>query len=233
MQSEQLQDLFGIGREGIVLGEGFLRPADFHQLHLVELMQPDQAAGAQTGGAGLAPKTRRVGGIFLREITEREEFLAMQVRDRHLGRGRQIKIIAFQPVALLFKLRQLGGANQTRRLDEHRRRHLGVAVIAGVQIQQEIDEGAFEPRAGPGETDEGTATDLGCPLKVEQPMLRAQLKMASSARKRRSVSCPIRAPRDYRLRSCQPGRHRAADSESRAAFPAARDRPAPRLDAGR
>ena len=72
----------------------------------------------------------------------------MQVGQRHFRGRNQIEIpVAGDLEEVLLELRQVAGAAQRRRIDEERRLDLGVAVLARVQVEHEVDERARQPRA--------------------------------------------------------------------------------------
>ncbi len=85
---------------------------EFDQLDLVELMHADEAPRAEPRRPGLAAETGRIGDEILRQIGERENFLAVQVGHRHLGRRREVEFVPLAPVKLLLELRQLPGADE-------------------------------------------------------------------------------------------------------------------------
>jgi hypothetical protein len=65
------------------------------------------------------------------------------------------------------ELGQLAGAEERLRVDHVGRQDFGVAVLAGVQVEHEVGEGAFEARSLAEVDDEARAGDLGGALEVE------------------------------------------------------------------
>jgi hypothetical protein len=62
VQSEFLQDFFGIARQLFVLFVRFFRPRELHQFDFLKLMLPDDAAHVFAVGSRLAAEAGRVGG---------------------------------------------------------------------------------------------------------------------------------------------------------------------------
>ena len=67
---------------------------------------------------------------------------------------------------------------------------LGVAVLARVEVEQEIDQRALQPRAGPGVEREGAAADLRGALEVEQSELFSRGRCGFGARNERRLLAP-------------------------------------------
>ena len=77
-----------------------------------------------------------------------EDLVAEQVGHRHFGRGNGEERIVAEGVHVLLELRQLPRADHRVAVDEERREHFRVTVLARVQVEQEIDQPAFQPRPG-------------------------------------------------------------------------------------
>ena len=117
-------------------------------------------AGVLAGGAGLAPEARRVGGVADRQSGGVEDLVAVEVRDRDLGGRDQVQVVAGDDVHLVFLVRDLAGADGGRGVDDGRRPDLGHAVLAGVDVEEPVDEGALERGAGTLVDREARAGDL-------------------------------------------------------------------------
>ncbi len=92
-----------------------------------------------------------------------------------------------------FELRQLPGAVHGVGIDQERRQHLGVAMLAGVQVEHEVHQRALQPRAQVPIDGEARAGQLGGALQVEDAQLLAQL--------------PVRLGREVELRRRAPAAH--------------------------
>src|SRR5216117_2816435 len=64
-----------------------------HQLHLVELVHAQQAARVLAVRTGFPPEAGRVCGVGERQLGAVEDLVAMQVRERHLGRGHEEEVV--------------------------------------------------------------------------------------------------------------------------------------------
>ena len=59
---------------------------------------------------GLAPEARRVGGVADRQLGGLEDLVAVEVRDRDLGRRDQVQLVAGHDVHLVFLVGDLARA---------------------------------------------------------------------------------------------------------------------------
>src|SRR5438045_3883664 len=97
--------------------------------------------------ARLAAEARRVSSEFFRQFRRRQNFFSMKICDRHFRRRREKHLLVFQPVHVLFKLRQLRRADHAFAPNQKRRTHFQIAVLARVEIEHELDERPLESRA--------------------------------------------------------------------------------------
>ena len=111
-----------------------------------------------------APASRRkhgrVGGVADRQVGGVEDLVAMEVRDRDLGRRDQVQLVAGHDVHLVFLVGDLPGPAGAVGVDDGRRPDLGEAVLAGVDVEEPVDEAALERRAGALVDREAGAGDL-------------------------------------------------------------------------
>ena len=73
------------------------------------------------------------------------------------------------------ELGEISCAEQRLGVYERRGKHFDVAVLAGMEVEHELGEGAFEAGAGAEVDDEARAGDLGSALEVEDAELFAEL----------------------------------------------------------
>src|SRR5437868_6480324 len=97
----------------------------------------------------------------------------MEICHRHFGSWCQKELIpagcvGLQAVHVLLKFRQLCGPNHAITPDQKRWTNLEIPMLARVQIEHELDQGALQSRSGASETDKSTATEFRCPFQVEQ-----------------------------------------------------------------
>src|SRR5688572_4964109 len=124
-----------------VFGFGIFRQTNFYKLDLFELMLADQPARVAAVTAGLATKTRRVGGVVFREIGRVENLFRMVIRNRNFGRRDQRKaafVLYVKQVVL--KFRQLVRAKKRGSIYQKRRQSLGVTVLSGMNVEHEVNE---------------------------------------------------------------------------------------------
>ena len=113
----------------------------------------------------------------------------MQVRDRDLG-GRDQVVARGRLEEVGLELRQLAGAEERVGVDEERRQDFGVALLLDVDVEDELDEGARQPRGGSAQHREPRAGDLRAALEVEDSEGRPEVPV----RLRREVELPRRSP---------------------------------------
>ncbi len=167
VEAEQLEDFFGVAGDGFQRVHAGLWRGDVDQFDFIKLVHADQATGAEPGAAGLAAEAGGVGGVVDGELIELEDFVAMQVGDGDLCGGDQVEIVLGAVIDLVAEFGELAGADEALGFDEEGWADLGVAVLSGVEIEQEADEGALESGSGPAIDDEGAAGDFGTGFEVE------------------------------------------------------------------
>ena len=91
----------------------------------------------------------------------------MEVCQLDFRRRRKKKLVLFQPVHIGLELGQLRCANHAFAPHQKGRADLDVAVLPRMQIDHEIDQGAFQSRARVGETDEIAAAQLCRTLEIK------------------------------------------------------------------
>ena len=147
-----------------------------------------------------APASRRkhgvVGGVADRQLGGLEDLVAMEVRDRDLGRRDQVQVVARDDVHLVFLVRDLAGAPGRRGVDDGRRPDLGEAVLAGVDVEEPADERALEGRAEAAVDREARAGDLRAALEVEdaQAIGDVPVRLALPGRAAAGASAPTSPP---------------------------------------
>jgi len=168
VEAEELEDFFGVGGEGKELGGRLFWGGDFDELDFIELMHSDETAGTEACGAGFSAEAGGVSGVGAGELIGVKNFFAMEVSDGDLGGGGEVEIAVAAAVELVFEFGELGSADEGFWADDVRRTDLGVAVFAGMEIEEKIEESAIETGTGAGENGEGAAADFGGSFEVEE-----------------------------------------------------------------
>ena len=167
-EPQPLQHRLGVDGQRLEHLVRLLRPRVGHQLHLVELVLADESAYVRAVGAGFAAEAGGVGGVFQRQVATVENLVPVQVRQRHLAGRDEIQVPLVADLEQVFlELRELPGADQRLRVGEERRLHLDVAVLAGVQLQHEVDERARQSGAGAHQDREPRTGQLGAAFEVD------------------------------------------------------------------
>jgi len=132
-------------------------------------MLADHAAGVLAVGTRLGAETGGVGDPLARHVIRLDDLVADQVGHRHLGGGDQVVArFAAELEQILLELGQLPGAAQAVGVDHVGHIGLGVAVLAGVGVEHELDQGPVHARQGPGHDGEARAGQPRRRLEVEQ-----------------------------------------------------------------
>src|SRR3954470_21047683 len=119
---------------GRALGRGVA-----YELHLVELVGAQNAAGVLARRSRLTTKAGRVRDESLREHLGVEDLVAIEIRDRHLGGGNEEEILALHRVGIVLELRELTGTRHRGAIHNDGRPHLLVPMLAGVRVDEEVD----------------------------------------------------------------------------------------------
>ena len=93
-------------------------------------------------------------------------------------------------VEVIGELGQLAGADHALPLDHEGRVDLLIAVLAGVQVEHEGDEGPLQPGAQPLEDVEAGAGELDAALEIDDAQVFAQLPVGGRRESRRSSALP-------------------------------------------
>ncbi len=173
VQLEPLEHRRGVARHLLELGVARLGRREAHELDLVELVLADEPAHVLAVRARLAAEAGRVGRVRDRQPVALEDLLAVQVGQRHLGGGDEVEVVralvalARDAKRVVGELGQLAGAAHGRVLDEVGRGDLGVAVLAGVQVEHELRERARQPRPRAHQHGEARARQPARAVEVE------------------------------------------------------------------
>ena len=128
----------------------------------------------------------------MRQARSVQHFVAVKVGDRNFG-GRnqpQIFFAVGHAEEVGSKFRQLSGAIHGLGIHQVRRQHLGVAVLAGVQIEHEIGQRPLQPRSQVPVHREARAGKLGGAFEIEHAQ--------------RFTQFPVRFGREIELRRRAP-----------------------------
>lgn len=178
-QVEFLQAGLGVADHLLHLGPGVGRSADADHLHLGELVLADQPAGVAPVRAGLGAETRCLCGQGDRQVRGRDDLVGVEVGERDLCGGDEEELALGDPGGeqVLLELGQLARARHGLAGDEERNGVLDVTVAAGVQVEHERDEGAFQGGADTAKDAEAWAGEFRGPPEVENAHALAQVHM--------------------------------------------------------
>ena len=147
MQAELLQHRFRVAHERFEFVVALLGPRELEHLDFLKLVLALDAARVFSRRAGFGAEAGRPRADFDRQHVGVERFVAVEAGEFHLGSGREPQIRAFEMKHVGGKFRQLAYAGKRSRVHQKGRKNFGVAVLAGVHVEEEIREGSFQPRA--------------------------------------------------------------------------------------
>ncbi len=115
----------------------------------------------------------------------------MEIGHRYFGGWHQEQVISSGQVELVLEPGELPGASHCFAVDQERRRYLGIAVLAGVKVEHEIGQGAYQPGAHASEDREPGAGNLRATSQVKQPQRFTQLPMGPGRKIKRGLAAPF------------------------------------------
>src|SRR6266581_6906369 len=105
-------------------------------------MHSNDPARLASRRARLPPETGRIGHELSRKIGNAQDLLAMKICELDFRSRRKEKLVLLQAIHVGFELRELRCADHAIAPDQKRRTNLDVTVLARVQIDHKIDQGA-------------------------------------------------------------------------------------------
>ncbi len=187
-QAEAFEDDLSVAGEGFVLGGGVFGAGELDEFYLLKLVLADHAADVLAVAAGFGAEAGGPGAKAQGAGAEVEGFVAEEVGDGDLGGGDEpvvvilgraglVRAFVVAVKELVGELGQLAGAEEGARVDDGGRQDLRVAMFAGMEVEHEVGEGAFEAGAGAEMHDEAGAGNFGGALEVEDAQGFADLPM--------------------------------------------------------
>ena len=153
-------------------------------LHLVELVDTQQASRVLARGAGLPPEAARVRDEAPRKVGAIDDFVPIQVRHRHFGGGNEEEILIADRVHVVLELRELGRARHRGAIHDDRDPDFFIPVLAHVDVDEEVHERPRQARPEAAKDDESRTADLGATRQVDQPALLTDLPVRADALRR-------------------------------------------------
>src|SRR5205823_4944558 len=117
------------------------------ELDLFKLVDALDATDVAAGAHLLAAKTHGLGGIEEGQGPRFEDFAAVKVGERRFSGRDEPEVLFRVVVKVLPKLGQVAGAEEVFFAHDKGWVDLGVAVLAGVDIEHEVDERTLEAGA--------------------------------------------------------------------------------------
>ena len=147
-------------------------------------MQSVEPANILAVAPRLAAETGRVGTAVDRQRALVDDFIAKEIRQRHLRGRHRIQMIRRRLIHLPFLVRQLSRRRRTRRIHENRRIHLGVTGLH-VFIQKEVQQRPHDARTVTDIKREACSRHLRPSRKIEEPFEARDLPVRQRTRRHR------------------------------------------------
>ena len=149
---------------------------DTYDLDLVELVQTVEAAYVLAVRSGLAAEAGRLGAVLDRKLVGRQDHVAVEVSDRHLGGGDQVEVVERHDIHLGLLVGELPCAVTRSLVDHVGRLHLEITGLRGL-VEEELDQRALELGSLAEIYREAGTGDLDAELEVDQVVLFGQFPM--------------------------------------------------------
>src|SRR6266851_8153990 len=147
VQSQFLKYGFRISCKRLVLFVAFLRMSELEKLDFLELMLAEDAAGVLSGGASFGAEASRPGGDVDGESFFGNGLVPVKVVELDFGSGREPEVGVLDFEKISSKFRQLARAGEGGGVYQEGRQDFRVAMLARVDVKEEIREGALEARS--------------------------------------------------------------------------------------
>ena len=171
MQTEKLKNFLGVAGQFFEGFEGFVRMEDLNELHLVELVHADNAAIVPSGASCFATPTRSVTGHLDRKILLGEESVPVKIGDRDLGGGDEKQFVVLSGIDFFRELGELARAESALPFHDVGNSHFFVAMLAGLRVQEELNERALETGAESPIDRKSTSRNPDSVFEGDQPVL--------------------------------------------------------------
>src|SRR5262245_16704785 len=134
-------------------------------------MLSDEAANILAVGACFTAETGSVSDVPNRELLAFEHLFSVDVGHRYFGGRNEKEIWLRDTKQVFFELRELAGSRHGVTIHQKGRQDLAIAMLLGVQIEHEIDQGPFKPRAGILVESEARTGNFGSAGEIKNPKL--------------------------------------------------------------
>ena len=165
------------GQQALVLLVGVLLTGVNEHLHLVELVDADDAGRVLAGGAGLAAVAGAPAAVAQRAVGQIQDLVLMHAGERHLGGADQVLVVRLaQAVDLIgMGVEEAGAAHD---LGAHQRRGDGQREAVGLGlVDGHGQHGDLQARHGAAQEVEAGAGDLSAAAGVDAGHQRAERHM--------------------------------------------------------
>src|SRR3954468_17624524 len=175
MKTKLLQNCFSMGDHLFQFIIAVLRLHQLDEFDFVELVHADHAARADASRSRFGAEAWAVGAIVNGKLILFENFLTMNIRDRGFRGGKEVKLAhggiikAFlNRIGLVHKFGELADTDHAMAANNVGRRNFGITVVGGVQLEQVLNQGAFEAGAPIRVKKKAAPGELCAALKIDE-----------------------------------------------------------------
>src|SRR2546426_11324307 len=147
VETQALQDGFRVAHQQLKFVVARLRPREFEQLNLLELMLPRDAARVLARRAGLRAEASRPGADLDGQRVGIDSLVAVEVVQLDLGGGRQPQVGALEMKHVRCKFGQVSRTGERGAIGGERREGLRVTMLLCWRVPKEVGQSAVPARA--------------------------------------------------------------------------------------
>lgn len=170
VKAKLLESCFGMAGELFEQGEGLLGVDDLNELDFIKLVHADDTPVVTTGAAGFTAEAGGLGGELDGEIGLGEEGVAVKISDGNLGSGDEELLVVSNAIHVVFKLWKLAGAFHALSINEVGNIDFLVSVLVGLEIEEELNQGALEFGSFAAVDGISGAREAGAVIKANKPL---------------------------------------------------------------
>src|SRR5690242_11618943 len=167
VQTQFLQNGLGVFGQGFVLLVAFFWVSEFEKLDFLELMLAEDAARIFSGRPGFGAEASGPGRDINGQLFLGNGFVTIKIVEFNLGGGCEPEIRAFELEKVGREFRQLARAGERRAVHQEWRKDLRVAVLASVNVEEEVRQGPFEARSPAFINGETSSSNFGGGFQIQ------------------------------------------------------------------
>ena len=179
MKLQFLQGGLGVGGEFLEKLEAFLWMDDLDEFDFVKLVHADDASVVTTCTAGFTTEAGGVGGELDGEFVLGEDGVAVEVGDGNFGGGGEEEFVVLGAIHVVLEFGELAGAFHALAAHDVGDVDFLVSVFAGLQVEEELDEGSLEARAFSTVNGKARSRETGGVIEADEAVFFGEVDMVA------------------------------------------------------